>query len=278
MSTKEPPILKTPPEWAEHLGITKLRKEEWQEVPYRVTAPDGGVYRVGAENRSYTDGNPYKDYDSPLWETPMTNRDFIDSMEGKWYEVDADGKRAYFGQKRTFKRPQVTFTQEQILDVLGIQDNWISTGRLVWEIVEPMGLFVNDNLTYPTNKIRDLLKLMQHSGTVITSTDYTKSGGDTARLGSGRHRLDNQSNHWALPSRIEEWEADRTLDDDEEKRRLNKLADFKKMIQGEGSYSHPGDNIFIDGEYQPEIDERATVKLPWETMERIIDEIARKES
>lgn len=245
---------KTPPEWAEALGITKLVEEEWQ----------------GREKVYNSTTHKYEMQDEVEWDRQMDHQTFLRTLYSEWHRTNEHGVQYRTGKKRTYKLPKVVVTEGMVLDVLGDAIGWLPTGEIAWRIFEQMGLFLRLE-KMPVQKVRDVLTMLQEQGLVTTQYD-----GPDGTFNNRYHRIhveargDGNSKLWGRTDKVEEWVADRDADVVEWNRRNLKAEAFERAVKVDLTYSHPKRPIFTDEAIDAALD-TGQVTLSWTDMEKIID-------
>jgi len=241
--------LRTPPEWAEHYGITGLVPEEWQqkERPY-----SGARARVDDER-------------VPLWEMAMPPSRFR-SLLG------VNIARGYGFEARSKEMPPFRPTPEAVLDVLGDHRGWVPTAKVLDELVTPLGYCPSqDHLPKGGKaKVTKILKALHEEGKLVERTTLHRRGGPgTIPVSGGNYGVADNHKCWILASIYEEMTYDITLDRAEEERRRDRLAQWADNLGTDDvNYSHPSRPIYTDGVLTGD---GGKVTLPWDLVEAIIE-------
>lgn len=182
--------LKTPPEWAEHYGITKLIERQW--------AP--GLNRRGysGARRRCANVEPggksgYVDLaNGNLWTTPLSSTEF----RGLLFDdiIGTPGRRTY---KLVVFDPSI----RQVWDLLIATDGWISATDITTRLAEPLGYL--PNVKVPSNaKVNKILEGLRAEGVVVLQTPDHDHRHPHVSTRGGNSRL------WTTAEHIEQWDAD----------------------------------------------------------------------
>ena len=182
--------LKTPPEWAEHYGITKLIAGQW--------AP--GLNRRGISaarrrcpNIDQTGRTAYVDLgNGDLWTTPLSSAEFRSVLFDDI--IGTPGRRTY---KLAVFDPSI----RQVWDLLIETDGWITATDITTRLAEPLGYLPNIKVP-PNTKVNKILDGLRAEGVVVLQTPghdhrhpHVSARGGTSRL-------------WTTAAHVAKWDAD----------------------------------------------------------------------
>lgn len=193
--------LKTPPEWAEHYGITKLIASQWAPGLQRRSYSDA---RRRCANVDGSGKSNYIDLSAgDLWTTPLSSTEFRSVL----FEdiIGTPGRRSY---KLTVFDP----SPRQVWDLLIETDGWITATDITTRLAEPLGYLPNIKVP-PNTKVNQILADLQADGVAVLQTpDHD-------------HRHPRVSDHngnarfWTTAAHVAKWDADFEL--------LDRIVDYR---------------------------------------------------
>lgn len=225
--------LKTPPEWAEHYGITKLIERQWAPGLKRRGYPEA---RRRCANVDPTKSSGYVDLaDGNLWTTPLSSTEFRSLLFD-----DIIGTPG----RRTYKLPVFDPSVRQVWDLLIETDGWISATDITTQLAEPLGYLPNVKVP-PNAKVNKILDGLRAEGVVVVGVLDHDHRHPHASTRNGNSRL------WTTSDHVAKWDADFELLDRIVDHRGDATALAAELLLGEPSafrYQHHRRGVDASGD------------------------------